>query len=142
MANLARALDLKRILTNISLGSNQTMDCYLRLTKAIVDALDAIQFPISNFELIQLTIIGLPEDYHSIRLLSPFPCSLVLLLSMTYDLNCSYISNTLIIRKIVIWLFIKLLSPSLGMFKVKGMLGGIIIRETATVIIRGLWSKQ
>jgi len=39
MVNLARALDLKRMLPNMSLGLDQTMDSYLRSIKTIVDPL-------------------------------------------------------------------------------------------------------
>ena len=65
MASLARALNLKRMLTNISLGSDQTMDSYLRSIKPTADALAAIQNPISNLELILLATAGLPDDYGS-----------------------------------------------------------------------------
>jgi len=65
MASLARALDLKRILTNISLECDQTMDSYLRSIKTIVDAIAAIEFPISDLGLIQLTTAGLLDDYDS-----------------------------------------------------------------------------
>jgi len=64
MASLAFALDLKCMLTNLSLGSNQTVDSYLRSIKTIADCLTAIQSPLSELELIQLTTAGLYEDYN------------------------------------------------------------------------------
>ena len=51
-------------------------------------------------------------------------------------------SNVLTIRKIIIWLFIKLLLPPLGTLKVMGMLmGTVITRATATIVIRGVVFK-
>jgi len=63
--SLGVALDLKRMLTNISLEHDQSMDSYLRSIKTIVDALAAIQCAISDLELIQFTTTGLPKDYDS-----------------------------------------------------------------------------
>jgi len=65
MASLAHALDLKRMLTNISLEPDQSMDSYLQSIKTNADALAAIQLPISDFELIQLTTTSLLEEYDS-----------------------------------------------------------------------------
>ena len=65
MVSRAYALDLKHMLTNISMESDQSMDSYLRSIKTIADALAAIQLPILDLELIQLTAAGLPEDYDS-----------------------------------------------------------------------------
>ena len=61
----ARALDLKRILANISLEPDQSMDSYLHSITTITDSLAAIQLLISDLELIQLTIASLPDDYDS-----------------------------------------------------------------------------
>jgi len=66
MASLARALDLKCMLTNITMGTDQTMESYFHSIKTIADALAVIQTPISDLELIQLTTIGLPTDYDSV----------------------------------------------------------------------------
>jgi len=52
MASLACALDLKRMLTNLSLGLNQTVDSYLRSIKTIADSLVTIQSPLFDLELI------------------------------------------------------------------------------------------
>jgi len=41
------------------------MNSYLRSITAIADFLAAIQSPISDLELIQLTTVGLPKDYDS-----------------------------------------------------------------------------
>ena len=64
MVSLARALDLKRMLTNLSLGL--TVDSYLWSIKTIVDSLTAIQSPLTNLEFMQFTIAGLSKDYNSI----------------------------------------------------------------------------
>jgi len=53
------------MLTNISLGPDQSMYSYLYSIKTIADSLTAIQSLVSNLELIQLTTAGLPEDYDS-----------------------------------------------------------------------------
>jgi len=47
MASLACALDLKQMLTNISMGIDQSMDAYLCSIKTITDALAAIQSLVS-----------------------------------------------------------------------------------------------
>ena len=65
MASLAHALDLKCMLTNISMEFDQSMDSYLHSIKTIVDALAAIKSPISDLESIQLTTAGLLEDHDS-----------------------------------------------------------------------------
>jgi len=55
MASLACALDLKCMLTDISMVANKFMDAYLCFIKYIANALAAIQSPISDLKLIQLT---------------------------------------------------------------------------------------
>jgi len=64
-ASLARALDLKCMLTNVSKGSDQSIEDYLRQIKTFADSLAAIQSPVSDLELIQFTTSGLPSDYHT-----------------------------------------------------------------------------
>jgi len=107
MASLTRALDLKHFFTNISLERNQSMDSYSHSVKTIADALAAIQSPISDLELIQLTTAGLPDDYDSF--VTTYSMLLGLLRLMTYDLNCSFLNNALNTKRIVVNLFIKLL---------------------------------
>jgi len=51
-ASLARALDLKCMLTNVSKSPDQSMDDYLRHIKTLVDSLAAIQSPVFDLELI------------------------------------------------------------------------------------------
>jgi len=64
VASLARALDLKRMLTNLSLGNDQTIDSYLQSIKSITDSLVAIKSPFFDIELIQLTTVIISNDYY------------------------------------------------------------------------------
>ena len=73
MANLPRALDPKQRLTTIRVEANRTKDSYLRIIKTIVDSHTAIQSPILDLKLTQLTIGDLFEDYHSF--VTIFSCS-------------------------------------------------------------------
>jgi len=59
------------MLTNINMGIDQSTDAYLHSMKTSVEALVAIQSPISDLELIQLTIASLPEDYDSFVITFP-----------------------------------------------------------------------
>jgi len=129
------------MLTNISLGPDHTLDSYLRSIKTIADALVVIQSPILDLELIQLTTARLPEDYDSFLLHSP--CFLVQSPLMIYELNCWFMNNVLISRKIIICLFIKPSLPLLGTHKVKGVLNGMVITKAIrTIVIRGSWAQS
>jgi len=91
MDNLAHALDLKRMLMNISLGSDQIVHSYLLFIKTIADSLTTIQLPLFDLELSQLIITGLHEDYNSF--VTIFLCFLELKHLMIYGLSCSFMSN-------------------------------------------------
>jgi len=51
-ASLVRALNLKRTLTNVIMGTEQSMDAYLHSIKTIADALVVIQSSVFNLKLI------------------------------------------------------------------------------------------
>jgi len=53
------------MLTNVSKGTDQSIEDYLRNIKTVADSLGAIQSPIFDLQLIQFTTSGLPHDYHS-----------------------------------------------------------------------------
>ena len=61
-ASLARTLDLKRMLTNLSKGYSQSMEDYLQTIKTIADSLAAIQSPVFDLELFQYTIVELQHS--------------------------------------------------------------------------------
>ena len=65
-ASLARTMDLRRTLTNLSKGPKQSMEEYLRQIKHIADLLVSIRTPISYIDLVQLTLNGLNKDYHNL----------------------------------------------------------------------------
>lgn len=67
-ANLARSMELKRLLSTIQKTENQTMDSYLREIKMIADSLVAISSPVPLHDLIEYTLIGLSGsgDYDSL----------------------------------------------------------------------------
>jgi len=91
MANLAHALDLEHMLTNISLGVDRSMDWYFHSIKNIVDVIAAIQSLIYDLELIQVTIVRLRKDYVLLSL--PFPCNLCPYCLMFCSQNCFFKSN-------------------------------------------------
>ena len=64
-ASLGRALDLKCMLTNVSKGSDQSMEDYLHHIKTFIDFLAAIQSPGFYLKLIQFTTFGLLPNYHT-----------------------------------------------------------------------------
>ena len=53
------------MLTNVSKGSDQTMEDYLHHIKTLFDFLAAIQSLVFDLELIQFTTFDLPPDYHT-----------------------------------------------------------------------------
>ena len=53
------------MLTNVSKGSDQTMEDYLHHIKTLFDFLAAIQSLVFDLELIQFTTSGLPSNYHT-----------------------------------------------------------------------------
>ncbi|CAH9089755.1 unnamed protein product [Cuscuta europaea] len=62
-ASLPRAMELKRLLSNIKKKSNQSMDHYLRDIKNLADALAAINSHVTEKELLQSTLQGLGPEY-------------------------------------------------------------------------------
>ena len=65
-ASLARAMDLRRTLSTLSKYPKQSMEDYLQSIKHIADSLASIQTPVSNVDLVQLTLNGLDEDYYNL----------------------------------------------------------------------------
>ncbi|KAJ8435581.1 hypothetical protein Cgig2_021735 [Carnegiea gigantea] len=65
-ASLAHAMDLRRTLSNLSKDTKQSMEDYLRHIKDVTDSLASIRTPIPDIELVQLTLNGLDEDYHTL----------------------------------------------------------------------------
>lgn len=61
--NLTCALDLKNMLTHLNGEDYQSINEYLCAIKSIVDSLASMQSLVSDLELIQVTIAGLPSDY-------------------------------------------------------------------------------
>ncbi|CAH9054743.1 unnamed protein product [Cuscuta europaea] len=62
-ASLPRAMELKRLLSNIKKKSNQSMDHYLRDIKNLVDALASINSPVTEKAILQSTLQGLGPEY-------------------------------------------------------------------------------
>ncbi|KAJ8420266.1 hypothetical protein Cgig2_023853 [Carnegiea gigantea] len=52
-------LELKRVLTNIKKGDDQTMDAYLQKIKTITDNLATVNSPIASSDLVHYTLLGL-----------------------------------------------------------------------------------
>lgn len=65
-ASLVRALDLRRTLSTLSKDPKQSMENCLRGIKHIAVSLASIRTPVPDFELVQLTLNGLHEDYHNL----------------------------------------------------------------------------
>lgn len=65
-ASLARALDLRRTLSTLSKDPKQSMENCLRGIKHIAVSLASIRTLVPDFELVQLTLNGLDEDYHNL----------------------------------------------------------------------------
>jgi len=65
-ASLARAMDLRQTLSNLSKDPKQSMEDSLRHIKYVTDSLASICTPNPDIELVQLTFNGLDEDYHTL----------------------------------------------------------------------------
>ena len=59
-------MDLRRTLSNLSKDPKQSMEDYLRGIKHIADSLASIRTPVLDLDLVQLTLNGLDEDYHTL----------------------------------------------------------------------------
>ncbi|XP_074302516.1 uncharacterized protein LOC141634121 isoform X2 [Silene latifolia] len=76
-ASMARSMELKRLLSNMSKDENQSMEHYLREIKLIVDSLAAINSPVSNQDLLQYVVQGLGSDYETlVTVITQFPGSI------------------------------------------------------------------
>ncbi|CAH9098891.1 unnamed protein product [Cuscuta epithymum] len=62
-ASLPRCMELKRLLSSVKKKETQSMEVYLREIKNLVDALAAINSPVSDKELLQSILAGLGPDY-------------------------------------------------------------------------------
>ncbi|CAH9076538.1 unnamed protein product [Cuscuta epithymum] len=65
-ASLPRCMELKRQLNNLKKRENQSMDHYLRDIKNLIDALAAVNSPVSAKELLESTLRGLGPEYESL----------------------------------------------------------------------------
>ncbi|CAH9072834.1 unnamed protein product [Cuscuta epithymum] len=73
-ASLPRCMELKRLLSSLKKKETQSMESYLREIKNLVDALAAINSPVSDKELLQSILAGLGPDYKSlVTTVSLFP---------------------------------------------------------------------
>jgi len=63
---MARALEVKRMLTNIRKFDLQSMDAYLREIKNIVDSLAAINCTVPSSDLVHYTLLGLGQEYETL----------------------------------------------------------------------------
>ncbi|CAH9085998.1 unnamed protein product [Cuscuta europaea] len=64
-ASLPRCMELKRQLTNLKKKENQSMEHYLQDIKNLVDALAAVNSPVSDKELLESILRGLGPEYES-----------------------------------------------------------------------------
>jgi len=62
---MARALELKRTLTNIRKSDSQSMDAYLREIKNLADNLAAVNSPVPS-DLVHYTLLGLGREYETL----------------------------------------------------------------------------
>lgn len=60
---LSRVVELKRTLTTTTKSKTQTVEDYVHEIKTIADNLAAIQHPITDLDLVQYIISGLPSDF-------------------------------------------------------------------------------
>ena len=65
-SSMARALELKRMLTNIKKSATQTMDSYLPEIKTIVDNLATVNSLVPSSDLIHYTLLGLGREYETL----------------------------------------------------------------------------
>ena len=64
--SIARALELKRMLTNICKSDTQTMNAYLREIKFIINNLASVNSPISSTDLMHYILTGLVREYETL----------------------------------------------------------------------------
>ncbi|CAH9089927.1 unnamed protein product [Cuscuta europaea] len=65
-ASLARSMELKQMLQRSKKKENQSMEEYVRGIQTIADNLAAINAPVSNADLIEITLLGLGPGYESL----------------------------------------------------------------------------
>ncbi|CAH9136555.1 unnamed protein product [Cuscuta epithymum] len=65
-ASLARAMELKQMLSHTKKKENQSMEEYVRGIQTLADNLASINSPVSNADLIQYTLLGLGPGYESL----------------------------------------------------------------------------
>ncbi|CAH9108519.1 unnamed protein product, partial [Cuscuta europaea] len=72
--SLPRCMELKQLLSSIKKKESQSMEFYLREIKNVVDALAAINSPVSDKEMLQAILAGLGTEYRSfVTSVSLFP---------------------------------------------------------------------
>lgn len=59
-------MDLQHTLSTLSKVPKQTMEDYLRIIKHIADSFASIRTLVSDSDLVQLTLNGLDNDYHTL----------------------------------------------------------------------------
>jgi len=64
--DLCKQLDLRKQLTNLSKDPQQSMEVYLKQIKTVANTLASIRMPISDIDLVQLTLNGLDDDCHTL----------------------------------------------------------------------------
>ena len=75
-SSMARAMELKQLLTNLKKSDSQSMDAHLREIKTIYDSLASVNCPVPQSNLVHYTLLGLGRDYEVIICLlytSPSP---------------------------------------------------------------------
>ena len=73
-SSMVRALELKRMLTNIRKSDTQTMDAYLCEIKSITDNLSLVTSSVSSTDLVHYTLMGLSQEYETLMTtLTPIP---------------------------------------------------------------------
>ena len=132
-ASLARALDLKWMLTNISVGIDQSMDVYLCAIKSIADAFAAIQSLVSDST----------DNYWLTRWLG-FILHDFLYASWSYffwwlGLSCCSMNNAWTLRKIIFPLYIRCLLTLLVLSTLTPALSRmVLIRAIRITKIKGV----
>ena len=92
-ASLARAMDLRHILSNLSKDPKHNMEDYLRGIKHIADSLASIQTVVPDIILGQLTLNGLDEGYHNLVTtlpMAPIYSPLMILVPNSFIMSSAY----------------------------------------------------
>ena len=65
-SSMARALELKRMLTTVRESDYQSMDDYLRHIKNIADNIAVVNSPVPQSDLVHFALLGLGRDYETL----------------------------------------------------------------------------